>query len=94
MSGGFFDYKQHHIEDIADGIGDVIRKREEWDFSDATVDEFRRGVAILRRAAIYAQRIDWLLSGDDSEESFHRRLVEDLILRWLANPNPAMGAKS
>ena len=29
-------------------------------------------------AAIYAQRIDWLLSGDDGEESFKRRLKEEL----------------
>lgn len=27
---------------------------------------------------IYTQRIDWLLSGDDGEESFHSRLKEEL----------------
>lgn len=61
-------------------------EREEW--SDGNwhleiedqdvVDEFKRGLKILRTAAIYAQRIDWLLSGDDGEESFKRRLKEDL----------------
>jgi hypothetical protein len=29
-------------------------------------------------AEIYAQRIDWLLSGDDGEDSFRERLKEDL----------------
>lgn len=29
-------------------------------------------------ASIYAQRIDWLLSGDDSEDSFKKRLKENL----------------
>jgi hypothetical protein len=29
-------------------------------------------------AAIYVQRIDWLMSGDDGEESFMRRLKEEL----------------
>jgi hypothetical protein len=29
-------------------------------------------------AEIYAQRIDWLLSGDDGEDSFRKRLKEDL----------------
>jgi len=34
----------------------------------------------LELAGIYLQRIDWLVSGDDSEESFHERLQEDLSL--------------
>lgn len=29
-------------------------------------------------ASVYAQRVDWLICGDDSEESFHERLAEDL----------------
>ena len=32
----------------------------------------------LRKAAIYAQRIDWLLSGDDDEKSLKERLEEEL----------------
>ena len=48
------------------------------DFSKETLDEFRKGLDILNKAYIYAQRIDWLLSGDDGEESFHKRLKEDL----------------
>lgn len=42
------------------------------------VEEFKKGLKILKTAAIYAQRIDWLLSGDDGEESFKRRLKEEL----------------
>ena len=42
------------------------------------VEEFKNGLKILKIAAIYAQRIDWLLSGDDGEESFKRRLKEEL----------------
>lgn len=48
------------------------------DFSKETIKEFKKGLEILRKAYVYAQRIDWLLSGDDGEESFHRRLKEDL----------------
>ena len=48
------------------------------DFSKETLDEFRKGLDILNKAYIYAQRIDWLLSGDDGEETFHQRLEEDL----------------
>ena len=39
---------------------------------------FRDGLEALERAAIYAQRIDWLVSGDDGPESFIERLEEDL----------------
>lgn len=48
------------------------------DFSKETLDEFRKGLDILNKAYIYTQRIDWLLSGDDGEETFHQRLKEDL----------------
>jgi hypothetical protein len=35
-------------------------------------------VAHLHKAQIYVQRIDWLVSGDDSEDSFHQRLAQDI----------------
>lgn len=40
--------------------------------------EFLLAKKILRLAYIYAQRIDWLLSGDDGEDSFRKRLKEEL----------------
>ncbi len=33
---------------------------------------------MLRKAEIYAQRIDWYLAGDDGEESFMERLKDEL----------------
>jgi hypothetical protein len=42
------------------------------------IAKFKDAVNILNIAEVYAQRIDWLLSGDDSEESFLKRLDEDL----------------
>jgi len=39
---------------------------------------FIDAINILKRAEIYAQRIDWFLSGDDGEESFLKRLKEEL----------------
>jgi hypothetical protein len=38
----------------------------------------KEGIAQLRKAYIYAQRIDWYLSGDDGDETFPKRLNEDL----------------
>jgi len=47
-------------------------------YSDETIEKFKEGVDLLRKAQIYAHRIDWLLSGDDSEKSFFSRLEENL----------------
>ena len=49
-----------------------------YKYPDEVIEKFKEGVGILRKAQIYAQRIDWLISGDDGEESFHKRLKEDL----------------
>jgi len=49
-----------------------------YKYSDEVIEKFKEAVDILKKAEIYAQRIDWLLSGDDGEESFFRRLEEDL----------------
>lgn len=47
-------------------------------YSKETIREFKKAVRLLKEAEVYAQRIDWLLSGDDSEDTFHRRLKQDL----------------
>ena len=105
MSGGAFDYKQWHIEQIADDVEKLIEKngrektREElkeegwrnddwyekypedlyhYKYPDEVIEKFKEGIKVLRIAAVYAQRIDWLLSGDDGEESFLERLKEEL----------------
>ena len=49
-----------------------------YKYSKETIKEFKKGLARLKKAYVYAQRIDWLLSADDDEESFHRKLKEDL----------------
>lgn len=85
MSGGHFDYKQFDIQQIIDELEQLIRDNgqpNEWgdsyNFSDRDIIEFRRGLVYLQIAHIYAQRIDWYVSGDDGEESFHERLREEL----------------
>jgi hypothetical protein len=49
-----------------------------YEYPQDIILEFKKGVNLLRMAQIYAQRIDWLLSGDDGEDSFRKRLKEDL----------------
>lgn len=93
MSGGAFDYWQYHLTMIADQIQEKIDKNNEkptyfgafsddgWEgqmYSDDTIEEFKKAIRYLKIAEVYAQRVDWLISGDDGEEEFHRRLKEDL----------------
>ncbi len=46
--------------------------------SDEVVNAYKTAIELLKKAEVYAQRIDWYVSGDDGEESFLRRLKEDL----------------
>lgn len=47
-------------------------------YHDEVIEKFKEAVKFLKIAEVYAHRIDWLLSGDDGEESFLERLDEDL----------------
>lgn len=90
MSGGHFNYKQYQISEIAEDIKKLIATNNDESLNDygektgrfyskETIAQFEKGEKILRVAAIYAQRIDWLVSGDDSEASFHLRLNRELF---------------
>jgi hypothetical protein len=101
MSGGYFDYKQYEINDIADTIERELNKQGKlkpkderynddeyylkypddkfyYTYSDIVQEKMREAIKQLRIAEVYAQRVDWLLSGDDGEESFIERLKKDL----------------
>lgn len=89
MSGGHFQYKQWEIGNIADEVEQLIltndsEEKDEWGdrkgyhYTPETIEEFKKGLVLLRQAYVYAQRIDWLVSGDDGQDSFHSRLKNDL----------------
>ena len=89
MSGGHFNYKQHHLLEIAEDLVIAIfnnnsEEKNEWGdnignrYNAETIVEFEKAVKVLKIAYVYAQRIDWLLSGDDGEDSFHIRLQAQL----------------
>ena len=89
MSGGHFNYDQYKFGYIADEVEQLIRdngseEKDEWgynrhsNFDKNTIDKFIEGLLIMRMAQVYAQRIDWLVSGDDGEDSFHNRLKKDI----------------
>jgi hypothetical protein len=89
MSGGHFNYDQNRISQIAVEIENVIYYNDDetpdeyggtkgHGYSAETITEFKNAIRALETAYVYAQRVDWLLSFDDGEESFHERLASDL----------------
>lgn len=49
-----------------------------YKYPDEVIEKFKEGVELIRKAQIYVDRIDRLLSADDGEENFLRRLKDDL----------------
>lgn len=47
-------------------------------FNKTAMDRMRYGLKVIKKARVYLQRIDWLLSGDDGDDTFIRRLEEEL----------------
>lgn len=107
MSGGHFNYAQHHIYEIIHELETVIENNgktismskfkidvnnpegfpadeciniEHYEYPSEIINRFKDALLALKISYIYAQRIDWLLSGDDGDESFIKRLDEELKL--------------
>lgn len=89
MSGGHFDYAQFRFNDISDELEHLILSNNDHTidkygdrtgrfYSEETIEKFKTAVLLCRIAFTYAHRIDYLVSGDDGEDSFHERLDEDL----------------
>ena len=89
MSGGHFQYKQYELGHMADEIEQLILDNDSeevneygdtkgYGYSPETIAKFKIARMSLLLAQIYVQRIDWLVSGDDGEDSFHSRLKHDI----------------
>ena len=89
MSGGHFQYGQYKIGQIADEIEQMVFRNDSTEkdeygyekghhFTPETVAKFKEAVTTLRKAHIMAQRVDWLVSCDDGEDSFHRRWADEM----------------
>jgi len=89
MSGGYFDYNQSRISDIVESIKSLIANNnseevDQWgdkifyNFAPEIIEKFKEAIPYIEKSYVYAQRIDWLVSGDDGPETFLERLEEDL----------------
>jgi hypothetical protein len=95
MSGGTFQ----DCYDIAESIQSAIDNNDrvdEWDYkqgySQETLDRFREAIAYQKITDAYVHRIDWLLAGDDAEDTFHARLIDDLKALADGRPDPKVKA--
>ena len=48
------------------------------ELSDSTVETLKEAYKQIRIAEIYATRVDRMMSGDDGEDTFHKRLKDEL----------------
>lgn len=83
MSGGHIGYHRHRLEDIAFEIEELIAMNDSEaldrfgerignGYPKEVIEKFDDAVLTLRQAAEMVHRIDYLLSGDDGQESFLR----------------------
>lgn len=63
---------------VAYGIPTSYGETNHYAYPQEILEKFKEAVYVLRQAEVYAHRVDWFLSGEDSEENFLRRLNEDL----------------
>ena len=84
MSGGFFEHQDYLLDSFADSINEIIYKNDSKEqdkygqeigrgYSAKTIEKFKATVEELTRLGKKLHRIDWLLSGDDGQATFHER---------------------
>lgn len=79
MSGGAFKYIQHNwdLKNSIDAIDNAIKERG---YSHEVIFHLSEAKGVIEKAMVYLERVDFLLSGDDGEESFLERLKTDLSI--------------
>lgn len=81
MSGGHFGYQQGNILGIAAQLDALIKDNKTatgcW-YSSEAIEEFKTAAMLLRKAYVYADNIDWFVSGDTSEQQLHEFIENDL----------------
>jgi len=79
VSGGYFTPSPWQFSIIAEDIEDAIKRNQGGTYSLETMAKFAEAARTIRRAVAMAERVDYLLSDDDSEEDFHKRWKEEVL---------------
>lgn len=87
MSGGHFDYFQYRFNDVAEQLYEYIQRCKSDEVDECgwkpehppeVLKRFEETERMIRVCAIYLQRVDWLICGDDGDDDFLSRLKENL----------------
>ncbi len=86
MSGGTFGYSQYSIKEIYETIEYYLEeqgKETEYGgeypiFEQQVLKHLQDAIECLKKAYVYANRVDRFLAGDDGNENFILRLNEEL----------------
>ena len=62
---------------LKDREPDLNKEEYNYEFELRTLDKIAEAAKAIYKAAQMAERVDYLLSGDDSENTFHLRWEED-----------------
>lgn len=73
-SGRLFDVSKYYQEKYPD----VAYLQSSEALTDGVIKRLRDALICIRKAAIYAERVEWLTSDDDGHEEFCMRLDEQL----------------
>ena len=95
MSGGFFDYQEYRLKDMASLLRLEIakcRKKPDWisswsSYSNEFIGEMSFLYNQLIDTAARMHRIDWVLCGDDGEDQYEERLKRDLTKIEFDDPS-------
>jgi hypothetical protein len=85
MSGGHFNYDQYRIAQMVEEIDSLIQNNDKPDeygykreYTPETLKRFQEAADTLKAAQAMVQRVDWLVCGDDGEDSFHERWKQEV----------------
>lgn len=85
MSGGFFDYKQFHIQYITDELEETIENQKSrlenndpGHYSKEMIEEMERVLKRLKEDYVLIHHLDYLLDGDIDENDYFERIKKDL----------------
>jgi hypothetical protein len=77
MSGGSLGYFYFRFEEPLEKISKEIKwGKNKW--SPEVLSEFQNAIKYLKIAQVYSHDVEWLLSGDYSDDSFFESIKEEL----------------
>lgn len=74
MSGGSFDYAYSRVLTFADDLADMLEQTYLSEFQPETLTKLREIAILSRKTALLMYAVEWLYSGDTTEQSFMERV--------------------